>query len=211
MKRNILAIFVVAAALACGEPTTSTPVAGAPGYLRLRGGVAFDVSGTPAFADKAVVPATFAVALIDSVSGPVILAFNEKSPGTGDFFILSLAAVRTGVFGPCADGPSKTYPDGSILTLAGACQVRLLQDVVPAGMLLRSRTFLQSVGGSVTVQSVGDRLVGTVADLQLSGGSGTTDVTIASGEFDLPIMRGAAAAAMESCFLASAIGNTCKP
>src|SRR4051812_46268926 len=214
MNRRLVVLAAVTLSLAaCGESTVSSPVAIAPGFLRLHGDVAFDVSGAPTFKDKAIVPATFAVAILDSVSGPYILAFNEHGAGTGDFFVLGLNAARTGTFGPCADGPSTRYPDGSVLTLAGACQVRLLQDVTGSGMVFSSRTFLQSVGGTVNVASVGDRLVGTVADLHLSAtaSAGGSDVVIASGDFDLPLVRGKAAHALSVCFLSTAIGRECAP
>lgn len=213
MNRRRILVSIAVLGLACHEPTTaSNPTALSPGSLRLHGGIAFDAEGAPAFKDTAVVPATFAVAILDSVSGPYILAFNARDDGEGDFFILGLNAARTGSFGPCADGPSTVYPDGSVLTLAGACQGRLLEGVTTSGMVMSSRDFLQSVGGTVTVQSVGDRLVGTVANLRLTGirrDGSTADVSITTGEFDLPLLRGNAARAMSSCFLPAATGRQC--
>lgn len=218
MNRRFAVVAVVAVAalgLACQESTVAPrgPLNIPPGHLRLAGGISFDANGAPTVGDKAVVPATFAVAILDSVSGPYILAYNARGDATGDFFILSLSSARTGTFGPCADGPSTTYADGSVLTLAGPCQARLLQDVRGAGMAFSSRTFLQSVGGTVSVESVGDRLVGTVTNLQLSasltGKPASADTTIASGEFDLPLVRGATAQALSECFLSQAVTRHC--
>jgi hypothetical protein len=164
--------FVVLSAIltmACQESPSSPATAMAPGFVSLRGQIALQASGMPVISEKAVVPATFAVAVLDSVSGPYILAFNERGAGTGDFFILALSETRTGAFGPCADGPSTVNPDGSVLTLAGPCQGRLLAGAAPSGLVLRSRSFLYSIGGTVTVTSAGDRLVGTVSNLKLAG------------------------------------------
>src|SRR5437868_1683339 len=99
----ILAIVTLGVA-ACGEAPVSTPLVITPGFLKLEGDRGFEATGAPTFKDKAVVPATFAVAILDSVSGPSILAFNDRGDGTGDFFVLALNATRTGTFGPCADG-----------------------------------------------------------------------------------------------------------
>jgi hypothetical protein len=214
MNRRFALLSLVALALGCGEhPTSSSPRAVAPGHLTLRGGKDFEASGAPTFKDKAVVPATFAVAILDSVGGPYILAFNARGTGTGDFFVLSLTTNRTGTFGPCADGPSTTYPDGSILTLAGPCQSRFMEDVAAAGMVFRSRSFLQSVGGTVTVESAGERLVGSVANLRLAGTRADSanggGLTITSGEFDLPLLRGREAHAISTCFLTAAVGGRC--
>jgi len=211
MSRRSALLLFAAVALGCAEHSdVSSPREIAPGRLTLHGDRSFDANGAPTFKDKAVVPATFAVAILDSVGGPVILAFNERSAGSGDFFILSLTTLRTGTFGPCADGPSTTYRDGSILTLAGPCQVRLLEDVRASGMVFSSRGFLQSVGGTVNVETIGDRLVGTVANLKLAGlRADSADVTIESGEFDLPLLRGAQAHAMSMCFLSTAVSRQC--
>lgn len=211
MNRRVGILLLAVAAMGCAEQSApSSPHDILPGRLTLHGDRTFDATGAPTFRDKAVVPATFAVAILDSVGGPVILAFNERSAGTGDFFILSLTTLRTGTFGPCADGPSTTYTDGSILTLAGPCQIRLLEDVAASGMVFSSRNFLQSVGGTVHVETIGDRLVGTVANLQLAGvRADSTALTITSGEFDLPLLRGAQAHAVSMCFLSTAVGRQC--
>jgi hypothetical protein len=221
MRRSIV-VVLAALSFGCGEPAT-TPRLGdiAPGRIELRGDVAFVADGAPQFTDKAVIPATFAVAIADSVAGAYILAFNDKGDGKGDFFVLRVEDLRTGLFGPCGPGPSSPGPDGSTFTAAGPCEGHLHQglDAASETMTFSGSGFMRILNGSARVTDIGERFVGTVSNLTLSGFRADTvagapvatalNLTITDGEFDLPLLTGEAARFMTYCFLETVGKRSC--
>ncbi len=213
MRRRLIAFIGSVGFSACGEATP--PVVQEPGWIKLVGATSFEASGSPAFDGQTIVPSTFAVAIADSVAGAFILAFNKKSGDRGDFFVLALDARRAGTFSPCGERARIDYPDGSTLTLPGPCSGHLTEDVaVFDGLVSSAARHRQIVGGTVIVDDVDRRLIGSVANLRLegfgasSGASGS--VVITEGSFDLPLLTGAAAERMMYCFVEDALGKRCQ-
>lgn len=213
MYRPSIALVIAAAALSCGESTPPALEQIASGRIRLQGDVAFEAEGAPVFSGRAILPATFAVAVADSVAGAWILAFNDEGAGKGDFFVLRIEELRTGPVGPCGNGPSYPGPDGSTFTEAGPCGGHLHQDLDATSdqMTFSSHGFLRILDGSVRVTDIGARFTGTVSNLKLEGLRADTvgrtpivtpqTLMITSGEFDLPLVTGDAARYLSYCFL----------
>jgi hypothetical protein len=178
-------------AAGCGDGTA--PLPGVEGVnLQWVGGSGFTAAGSPTYAAGSVVPATFAVAIADSVGGIVIAAYQQLAD-RGDLFVLQLTENRLGTHGPCA-----------VITSPSACHGRIIENVTATNTT--NMAYFQVTTGTVQIQSVGDRLVGKVSGLRLEG---PETRIIEDGTIDLPFIQGEDAIRMMRCFLATAQGNAC--
>jgi hypothetical protein len=212
MRTSALLVVGTVALGACAEP--SSPVGLQPGWVKLSGtSYRFEAAGMPSFDGEAVVPATFAAAIVDSVAGVYILAFDRNRAADGDMFALRVAERRTGTFAECGLERSTTFADGSTLTVPGNCQGYLIKGVEMLGDLtFRASGQWKIMAGSVVVTDAGQRFKGSVSHLRLEGwsaDSSTHSIVIDEGSFDLPLLNGGAAAQMSTCFLQNALGRSC--
>lgn len=194
MPRRLLAsALVMSSALLAGCADGTAPSPNAEGVnLQWSGGSGFSASGSPTYAAGSVVPATFAVAIADSVGGIVIAAYQQRAD-RGDLFVLQLAENRLGLHGPCA-----------VITSPSHCHGRIIENVTATNTT--NMVYFQVTTGIVQIQSVGDRLVGKVSGLRLDG---PETRIIEEGTIDLPFIQGEDAIRMMRCFLATAQGIAC--
>lgn len=160
-------------------------------------GEEYNTYGEPTIVGDSLALAGFATAFPDTVGGLVISSLEMTEASRGDLFVLRLAELRSGSFGPCGVGHG--------------CAGQLLQGV-DSDPLRPFGNIWSIVGGSVQVDTVGpDYLKGSFTDLVLQAQDTIRpNRTIKSGTFEVtPIPEGDAAAAMR-CFLARVNGaNGC--
>lgn len=188
---------VVAGMVACSDATDPGSEAEPTGVEFSTGGdVAFSAAGLPELTDGRPAAADFAVAFADSLGGLVIAGFELVDGTRGNLFVLQLADVATGEFGPCGIGAD--------------CHGSLLIDMDSQNVTV-VREFWALAAGGVTVSSVAEgRVSGSFEGFQYLGpNQEETILDMGDGSFDVPLLDEETSRLGMECFLVRVNGGTC--
>lgn len=191
--------MVVAGMAGCSDGT-GPRAEGDPSGVEFSTGaeVAFSAAGLPELTGDRPAAVDFAVAFPDSLGGLVIAGFEVVAGTRGNLFVLQLADVASGEFGPCG--------------ISSVCHGSLLVDMDPEYVTVVRESWALSAG-RVTVSSVsGSRVTGSFEGFRYIGPNHEeTFLEIGGGSFDVPLLDEKATRLAMECFVVRVNDGTCSP